>query len=127
MLPWMTCNGARLAASLRRTGSIKQRKKERNSSSGREMLFFVCKADQSRFVLTLENILFSERDRLTEQFRDAGFQSGKRRLIGLVPLAGRFSVGIPGLHEHAKPIPFRELPPVKQLANYIFQAQSDLS
>src|SRR5208283_4685322 len=107
MLPWMTCNGARLAASPRRTGSIKQRKKERNSSSGRAMLFFLCKADHSRFVLTLENILSSERDRLTVEFRDSGFQSGECRLIGLVPLVGRFSVRIPGRHEHAKPITFR--------------------
>jgi hypothetical protein len=43
----------------------------------------------------LENILSSERDRLTEEFRDSGFQSGECRLIGLVPLVGRFSVRIP--------------------------------
>ena len=91
------------------------------------MLFFPCKADQSRFVLTLENILSSERDRLTEEFRDSGFQSGGCRLIGFFPLVGRFPARIPGLHEHAKPITFRELPPVKQLANYICQARSDLS
>jgi hypothetical protein len=77
--------------------------------------------------LTLENILSSERDRLTVEFRDSGFQSGECRLIGLVPPVGRFSVRIPGLHEHAKPITFRESPAVKQLANYICQARSDLS
>jgi len=54
------------------------------------MLFFLCKADHSRFVLTLENILSSERDRLTVEFRDSGFHSGECRLIGLVPLVGRF-------------------------------------
>jgi len=48
------------------------------------MLFFLCKADQSRFVLTLENILSSERDRLTVEFRDSVFQPGKCRIIGLV-------------------------------------------
>src|SRR5271165_1303296 len=93
MLPWMTCNGARLAASPRRTGSIKQRKKERNSSSGRAMLFFLFKADHSRFVLTLENILSSERDRLTVEFRDSGFQSGQSRLINRFGSAGRTFFG----------------------------------
>src|SRR5580692_3287519 len=122
MPPWMTCNGARLAASPRRTGSIKQRKKERNSSSGRAMLFFLCKADHSRFALTLENILSSQRDRLTKKFRDSVFQSGECRIIGLVPLVGRFRSEFPDSTSTPNRLHSRSCLHLKQLANYICQA-----
>ena len=77
------------------------------------MLFFLCKADQSRFVLTLENILSSERDRLTVEFLDSGSPVWGMQDNRFGSAGRMFSVRIPGLPEHAKPITFRELPPVE--------------
>jgi len=91
------------------------------------MLFFLCKADHSRFVLTLENILSSERDRLTVEFRDSGFQSGECRIISLVPLVGRFRSEFPDSTITPNRLRSGSCLQLKQLANYICQARSDLS
>src|ERR1700740_3157841 len=59
----MTCSAARLSASPRRTGSIKQREKERDSSYGRAILFFFYQSPSKPFYFAVGRIIFASQQR----------------------------------------------------------------